>query len=144
VHYLSSGSVGKPKDGDPRAAWVEMVLGTRDEVSARAPLDRAVSSAGNTQVRVGAIVHRVAYDVGGCSPRDHRRRTCHRTLADALLQGVGLRATLAHPPALHLREHEPALLEETRARLDDPRIVERPAPCPRPPQAAASWPSAAR
>ena len=24
VHYVSSGSVGKPKDGDPRAGWVEL------------------------------------------------------------------------------------------------------------------------
>jgi predicted phosphodiesterase len=43
VHYVSSGSVGKPKDGDSRAAWVEVVLGGAEEVS--------------------ALVHRVAYDV---------------------------------------------------------------------------------
>lgn len=31
VHYVSSGSVGKPKDGDPRACWVELgVDGDRD------------------------------------------------------------------------------------------------------------------
>ena len=29
VHYVSSGSVGKPKDGDPRAGWVELVIGTK-------------------------------------------------------------------------------------------------------------------
>ena len=27
VDYISTGSVGKPKDGDPRACWVEFVLG---------------------------------------------------------------------------------------------------------------------
>jgi len=26
IHYISSGSVGKPKDGDPRACWVEVVF----------------------------------------------------------------------------------------------------------------------
>ena len=29
VHYVSSGSVGKPKDGDPRAGWVELCLADR-------------------------------------------------------------------------------------------------------------------
>ncbi|MDP2232563.1 MAG: metallophosphoesterase family protein [Actinomycetota bacterium] len=43
VHYVSSGSVGKPKDGDPRACWVELVLGEGTDVAAG--------------------VHRVAYDV---------------------------------------------------------------------------------
>jgi predicted phosphodiesterase len=43
MHYVSSGSVGKPKDGDPRAAWVEVVLGGAEEVA--------------------TVVHRVAYDV---------------------------------------------------------------------------------
>ena len=28
VHYVSSGSVGKPKDGEARAGWVELLLGT--------------------------------------------------------------------------------------------------------------------
>jgi putative phosphoesterase len=45
VHYVNSGSVGKPKDGDWRPCWVELALG----------------SAGD-EPRVGAIVHRVAYD----------------------------------------------------------------------------------
>lgn len=43
VHYVSSGSVGKPKDGDPRACWVEVALPGDGEVS--------------------TTVHRVAYDV---------------------------------------------------------------------------------
>jgi len=43
IHYVSSGSVGKPKDGDPRACWVEVVLGPGD--------------------RLTAVTHRVAYDV---------------------------------------------------------------------------------
>jgi predicted phosphodiesterase len=43
IDYVSSGSVGKPKDGDPRAGWVEVTLGGA--------------------ARVSVAVHRVAYDV---------------------------------------------------------------------------------
>ena len=43
VHYVSSGSVGKPKDGDPRACWAELLIGDAGEVSAR--------------------FHRIAYDI---------------------------------------------------------------------------------
>jgi predicted phosphodiesterase len=43
IDYVSSGSVGKPKDGDPRARWVEVETG------------------GEARVRV--TVHRVAYDI---------------------------------------------------------------------------------
>lgn len=42
VHYVNAGSVGKPKDGDPRACWVEVVV-----------------DHGAVDMRV----HRVAYDV---------------------------------------------------------------------------------
>ena len=44
IDYVNAGSVGRPKDGDPRACWVELVLG-----------DEAARS---------SEVHRVAYDVG--------------------------------------------------------------------------------
>ena len=63
VHYVSSGSVGKPKDGDPRAGWVELLIGTREEVSERALIDEALAPASEAQAWVGAIVHRVGYDV---------------------------------------------------------------------------------
>lgn len=63
VHYISSGSVGKPKDGDPRAGWVELVLGTGDEVRSAASEDGSSGPAGTTSVYVGALVHRVDYDV---------------------------------------------------------------------------------
>lgn len=46
IDYVSCGSVGKPKDGDPRAAWAEVTLGNGPE-------------------RVDVAVHRVAYDVEG-------------------------------------------------------------------------------
>ena len=63
VHYVSSGSAGKPKDGDPRAGWVELLLGGRDEVAGvrrrtRRSLRRARRSCGSA-----TVVHRVAYDV---------------------------------------------------------------------------------
>ncbi len=63
VHYVSSGSAGKPKDGDSRAGWVELLLGDRDEVRVVTPADSAVAPAGSADVWVGAIVHRVTYDV---------------------------------------------------------------------------------
>ncbi|KAF0209382.1 MAG: metallophosphoesterase family protein [Actinomycetota bacterium] len=63
VHYVSSGSVGKPKDGDPRSDWVEVLLGTTDEITAAAPEDGAAARVGETDVWLATIVHRVAYDV---------------------------------------------------------------------------------
>jgi hypothetical protein len=69
VHYLNSGSVGKPKDGDPRAGWLEVVLGTRDEVQQGALGDPAkgpagvAGGAGSEGAWVGALIHRVTYDV---------------------------------------------------------------------------------
>jgi predicted phosphodiesterase len=62
VHYVSSGSVGKPKDGDPRAGWAELLLGSGEEIAASD--DAAAAPAGLTDVWTAAIVHRVAYDVG--------------------------------------------------------------------------------
>lgn len=63
VHYVSSGSVGKPKDGDPRAGWVELVLGPAPAVRDAAPDDAAAAPAGTSDVWCGALVHRVDYDV---------------------------------------------------------------------------------
>ena len=61
VHYVSSGSVGKPKDGDPRAAWVELVLGSAGEVATTE--DSSAAPGGATDIAVGAVVHRIGYDV---------------------------------------------------------------------------------
>jgi predicted phosphodiesterase len=80
VHYVSSGSVGKPKDGDSRAGWVELLIGTAEDVGERAGDDDALAPAGLTQTWVGTVVHRVAYDV--------------ESVAAAVL-GVGLPETLA-------------------------------------------------
>lgn len=61
IHYVSTGSVGKPKDGDPRACWAEVTLGDPGEVDAMG--DASATSAGNSPVWVAARFHRVAYDV---------------------------------------------------------------------------------
>ncbi|MBW6468742.1 MAG: metallophosphatase family protein [Coriobacteriia bacterium] len=63
VHYVNSGSVGKPKDGDPRACWVELLIGTADEVRAAAADDHYTAPAGRTDTWVGLGIHRVPYDV---------------------------------------------------------------------------------
>jgi predicted phosphodiesterase len=61
AHFVSDGSVGKPKDGDPRACWAEVVIGSAEEVDAHAPNDTAAECAGGAWV--GVNFHRVAYDV---------------------------------------------------------------------------------
>ena len=67
IHYINSGSVGKPKDGDPRAAWVEVAIGAENVVRGLAPGDSAVSAAGSAGTWVGAVVHRIAYDIEAVS-----------------------------------------------------------------------------
>lgn len=63
VHFVSDGSVGKPKDGDPRACWAELVFGTEDDVKAAAPDDDAVGVLGASETWFGVVFHRVAYDI---------------------------------------------------------------------------------
>jgi len=65
IHYVSVPSVGKPKDGDPRAGWTELLLGEEAEVAEAG--DPNASRAGETDVWVAAIVHRVPYDVEGAA-----------------------------------------------------------------------------
>lgn len=61
VHYVSCGSAGKPKGGDPRACWAELVLGEEGEVTATG--DAAAAVIGSSQAWVGVVFHRVPYDV---------------------------------------------------------------------------------
>ena len=64
LHYVSSGSVGKPKDGDPRACWVEVVIGPAGEVGAATSGDAAGGPLGlGGDVWVGVRIHRVDYNV---------------------------------------------------------------------------------
>lgn len=83
THYVSTGSVGKPKDGDPRACWVELVLGSADEVRAYADADSAAGPAGASETWVGCIVHRVEYDVESVAA-DMQSKGLPDTLGDAL------------------------------------------------------------
>jgi predicted phosphodiesterase len=83
VHYVSSGSVGKPKDGDPRAGWVELVLGDRDEVESAASGDASLGAAGSTNVWIGVITHRVDYDIDKVTAA-MRTAGLPETLAEAL------------------------------------------------------------
>jgi predicted phosphodiesterase len=66
IDYVSSGSVGKPKDGDPRAGWVEVEIGGVDVVK--------------------VAVHRVAYDVEGVAAA-MLAAGLPSTLAEALRRG---------------------------------------------------------
>jgi predicted phosphodiesterase len=86
VHYVSSGSVGKPKDGDPRACWVELVLGSAEQVAALVPGDTAMGPAGLGDVQVAACVHRVAYDIESVARR-MLAAGLPETLAEALRRG---------------------------------------------------------
>jgi predicted phosphodiesterase len=89
VHYVSSGSVGKPKDGDPRAGWMEVVIGGESEVREAARLDEAAGPAGaddGTVAWVGAVVHRVDYPVEDVA-RMMIAEGLPVTLADALRTG---------------------------------------------------------
>ena len=83
IHYVSAGSVGKAKDGDPRAGWVEVAIGSRDEVRAFVPDDAAASEAGEADTWVGVIVHRVTYDIDSVSEA-MRAAGLPETLVEAL------------------------------------------------------------
>ena len=65
VHYVSDGSVGKPKDGDLRACWAELVFGTKAEVNAACGDDRAAGPVGmpgpHERVWLGVVFHRAAF-----------------------------------------------------------------------------------
>ena len=63
VHYVNSGSVGKPKDGDSRAGWVELLIGDEAEVREAAPHDTAAAPAGTSDTWVAVRFHRVPYDI---------------------------------------------------------------------------------
>ena len=80
IHYVSAGSVGKPKDGDPRASWIEMLLGPKGEVRRLAPADGAASAIGKSDLWLGMVAHRVDYDI--------------ESVASAMM-AAGLPATLA-------------------------------------------------
>lgn len=111
VHWVNAGSAGRPRDGDSRASWVEVVLGGHEEVVGHAPADTACRSVGTSDVWLGTLVHRVPYNVDAVV-RDMGLRGLPHTLA------VGLRSGLEEhdmPPAERAPEDaddEPTLVTE--------------------------------
>jgi predicted phosphodiesterase len=87
VHWVNAGSVGRPRDGDNRAAWVEIVLGEQREVLAATSTDTACRPVGHTHVWLGVLIHRVAYDVEAVV-RDMDARGLPHTLALGLRSGL--------------------------------------------------------
>lgn len=87
VHWVNAGSVGRPRDGDPRASWTEVVAGTKAEVLQHAAVDTACRPIGDRDVWLGVIVHRVAYDVEEVV-RDMVRLGLPATLAAGLKAGL--------------------------------------------------------
>jgi predicted phosphodiesterase len=81
IHYVSSGSVGKPKDGDPRAGWVELVLGSASDVATTG--DPQAGRVGDTDVHAAVVVHRVEYDIAAQISAMAKAGLPH-TLMDAL------------------------------------------------------------
>lgn len=85
VHYVSTGSVGKPKDGDPRACWVEVLLGGRDEMGG-ATEDTSAASLSASETWMAVQVHRIDYDVEAVAAA-MVAAGLPGTLAEALLRG---------------------------------------------------------
>lgn len=87
VHWVNVGSVGRPRDGDPRAVWVELVLGTQEDVVGQAHADTAARRVGASDRWLGVNVHRVPYDAESVV-RDMVRRGLPHTLAAGLRIGL--------------------------------------------------------
>lgn len=59
VHFVSDGSVGKPKDGDPRPCWSELVFGNEAEVRETCPQDESAGAVGHgDDLWLGVRFHR--------------------------------------------------------------------------------------
>lgn len=91
LHWVNAGSVGRPRDGDHRAAWMELVFGDHEEVLALASADTACRRVGTTDVWLSTVTHRVAYDA---------EAVVHDMVA------VGLPYTLAAGLRTGLEEHD--------------------------------------
>ncbi len=97
---MNVGSVGRSRDGDPRATWAELVLGTQEEVLGQAHADTAARRVGQSEVWLGVVFHRVPYDVDAVA-RDMIRH--------------GLPATLAAGIKIGLEDHDAAEAAARRA-----------------------------
>lgn len=83
IHYVNTGSLGKPKDGDPRACWTEVLMGAADELGTLDADDPASGPTSCAEVWMAARFHRVAYDVAGVQ-KAMRAVGLPETLASAL------------------------------------------------------------
>ena len=63
IHWVNAGSVGRPRDGDPRACWVEIIIGPHDDVVLLTPGDLSTRRIGESDLWLGVRIHRVTYDV---------------------------------------------------------------------------------
>lgn len=86
VHWVNAGSVGRPRDGDPRAAWVELVIGSQAEVVDAVSTDTAARSIGRSDLWLGVVVHRITYGAERVA-REMVRRGLPATLAAGVRSG---------------------------------------------------------
>jgi predicted phosphodiesterase len=96
-HWVNAGAVGRPRDGDPRACWVEVVIGSQPDVLERAADDLACRRVGASRTWLGVRIHRVAYDVERVV-HDMAAKGLPATLAAGLRTGAG-EGALAVPSA---------------------------------------------
>lgn len=106
LHWINAGSVGRPRDGDPRAAWVELVAGGQDEVLALAAADVACRRVGASDLWLSTIVQRVAYEI---------EPVVHEMLS------LGLPLTLASGLRTGLEQHDrdEAVQQDSAPEIDD-------------------------
>jgi putative phosphoesterase len=67
IHFVNTGSVGKPKDGDPRACWIELLLVPEGEPNV--PIAEEIAPVAAGGALVGTLVHRLTYDVDAVAAR---------------------------------------------------------------------------
>lgn len=120
VHWVNAGSVGRQRDGDPRARWVELVIGTKNEVLVEVPEDIAARRIGKSDSWLGTRVHRVAYDPEPVV-REMAKAGLPATLSAALRTGSEVRDMLA-PTSAAVREGGGARLSASWCSIDS-RIV---------------------
>jgi hypothetical protein len=80
---VNTGSLGKPKDGDPRACWTEVVIADESGVRTEAPDDQQAGPSADPALWIGVQFHRVAYDVAAVQ-RAMRTAGLPETLVTAL------------------------------------------------------------
>lgn len=115
-HWINAGSVGRPRDGDARAAWVEVIAGTREEVLGRAPEDLSCRRVGRGDLWLGVHVHRVTYDVESVIA-DMGRAGLPFTLTEGLRTGSEEREARVSSGGVHPLGQTPAV-EASASHLD--------------------------